>query len=189
MRNHEQAQSILEKAYLDILSVLGDDPNRPELSKTAKRAASGLLALTKSYEQSLDEILDGAAYATDSDQLVLLKNIEFHSVCEHHLLPFFGRCHVAYLPDQSLLGLSKISRIVHFHAKRLQIQERLTQNIADTILKATSARGVAVIMQAHHLCLNLLGSENQNTELTTHVTLGVFKNQSQLHQTFLELIK
>lgn len=187
MPKREQAQAILEKAYQDILSVLGDDPKRPGLLKTAQRAASGLLQFTQAYEQTLEEILSGSVYPAHSDQIVLVKNIEFYSLCEHHLLPFFGHCHIAYLPDQHLLGLSKISRIVHFHAKRLQIQENLTQDIAQTILQATSAKGVAIVMQAKHLCMSMCNTENQNASLTTNITLGAFKNQPSLSQIFLQL--
>lgn len=189
MPKREHAQAILEKAYQDILSALGDDPKRPGLVQTAQRAANSLLQFTQSYEQTLEEILSGSLYPTHSDQIVLVKDIEFHSLCEHHMLPFFGKCHIAYLPDQQLLGLSKISRIVHFHAKRLQIQENLTQDIAKTILQATSAKGVAIVMQAKHLCMSMCNTENQNASLTTSVSLGAFKNQPSLHQIFLQLMQ
>src|SRR3990167_5254476 len=161
----------METQFKKIIELLGEDLNRDGLKDTPKRAAAALQFLTQGYQQSLKQIVNGALFETDNDEMIIVKDIELYSLCEHHLLPFIGKCHVAYLPKGKILGLSKIARIVDVFARRLQVQEKLTKQIADTMLEITGASGVGVIIEAKHLCMMMRGVEKQNSIMTTSVML------------------
>lgn len=179
----------MEKLYKQIISDIGEDVDRQGLVDTPKRAAKAMFFLTSGYQQSLDSIVNGAIFDSDADDMVIVKNIELYSMCEHHLLPFIGQCHVAYLPNGKVLGLSKVARIVDMYARRLQIQEQLTTQIADSILKVTGAKGVAVVVEAKHLCMMMRGVEKQNSQMTTSSMLGQFRKNSETRAEFLSLLK
>jgi len=179
----------MEKLYKQIISDIGEDVDRQGLVDTPKRAAKAMSFLTSGYQKSLDSIVNGAIFDSDADDMVIVKNIELYSMCEHHLLPFIGQCHVAYLPNGKVLGLSKVARIVDMYARRLQIQEQLTTQIADSILKVTGARGVAVVVEAKHLCMMMRGVEKQNSQMTTSSMLGQFRKNSETRAEFLSLLK
>ncbi|HAT6325462.1 TPA: GTP cyclohydrolase I FolE [Legionella pneumophila] len=179
----------MEKLYSNLLKELGEDINREGLKDTPGRAANALRYLTKGYNENLDEIINGALFDSDMSEMVIVKDIELYSLCEHHLLPFLGKCHVGYLPDGKVIGLSKIARIVDFYARRLQIQERLTGEIAHCIESITGARGVAVVIEAKHLCMMMRGVEKQNSVMTTSVMLGEMRNNSSCRLEFLNLIR
>lgn len=178
----------LESLYTDLLKEIGEDPHREGLLKTPERAARAFQFLTAGYQQSVDEVVNEALFSSDIDEMVLLKNIELYSMCEHHLLPFVGQCHIAYLPNGKVLGISKIARLVNVFARRLQIQENLTKQIADTLLAVTGAYGVGVIIEAQHFCMMMRGVEKQNSVLTTSVMLGEFRNNAQTRSEFLNLL-
>lgn len=178
----------LAASYKRILSDLGEDPTREGLLKTPERAAHSLRFLTQGYTQNLDELLNNAVFTSDNDEMVLVKNIELYSLCEHHLLPFIGKCHIAYLPTGKVLGLSKLARIVDYFARRLQIQENLTKQIAECILSVTAASGVGVIIEAQHLCMMMRGVEKQNSMMTTSMMLGAFRRNLSTRQEFLKLV-
>ncbi len=184
----EQTLSKLTGAYHELLLDIGEDPTRDGLQKTPSRAAKALLYLTRGYEQDLGELINGALFESDSDELVLVRDIEFYSLCEHHLLPFFGQCHVAYLPAGKVLGLSKIARIVDMYARRLQIQEQLTGQIARAVKESTGAYGVAVIMKARHMCMTMRGVEKQESTTITSATLGTFRNNPAARAEFMNLV-
>lgn len=184
----EQTLSKLTNAYHELLQDIGEDPTRDGLQKTPARAAKALLYLTQGYEQNLDQLINGALFHSDSDELVLVRDIEFYSLCEHHLLPFFGRCHVAYLPAGKVLGLSKIARIVDMYARRLQIQEQLTGQVARAVKESTNAYGVAVIMKARHMCMTMRGVEKQESTTITSATLGTFRNNPAARSEFMNLV-
>ncbi len=179
----------IEKNIEDILIHLGEDPTREGLRNTPKRFRKALEYLTRGYHEKVEEIVGGAIFDSEMDEMVIVKNIELYSLCEHHLLPFIGKCHVAYLPDGKIIGLSKIARIVDVYAKRLQVQENLTKQIAETILRATGAKGVGVIIQSKHLCMMMRGVEKQNSDMTTSMMLGTFRNDDRTRQEFLSLIR
>jgi len=179
----------MEKLYKQIISGIGEDVDRQGLVDTPKRAAKAMSFLTSGYQQSLDSIVNGAVFDSDADDMVIVKNIELYSMCEHHLLPFIGKCHVAYLPNGKVLGLSKVARIVDMYARRLQIQEQLTTQIADSILEVTGAKGVAVVVEAKHLCMMMRGVEKQNSQMTTSSMLGQFRKNSETRAEFLSLLK
>ena len=179
----------MEELYKQIISDIGEDVDRQGLVDTPKRAAKAMSFLTSGYQTSLDNIVNGAIFDSDADDMVIVKNIELYSMCEHHLLPFIGQCHVAYLPNGKVLGLSKVARIVDMYARRLQIQEQLTTQIADSILKVTGARGVAVVVEAKHLCMMMRGVEKQNSQMTTSSMLGQFRKNSETRAEFLSLLK
>lgn len=179
----------MEEQIRKIIEQIGEDPNREGLVKTPKRAASALKFLTQGYRQSISEILNGALFHSNTDEMVLVKNIELYSLCEHHLLPFIGKCHVAYLPHGKIIGLSKLARIVDMFARRLQVQENLTKEIANTILEVTDAKGVGVIIEAQHLCMMMRGVEKQNSTLCTSVMLGVLREDQRTRNEFLSLVK
>lgn len=164
----------MEKLYLELLKAIGEDPSRQGLVDTPKRAAKALADLTEGYHQSLDDIVNNAIFDTGSQQIVLVKDIELFSLCEHHMLPFSGVCHIAYIPNGKVLGLSKFARIVDLYAKRLQIQEELTAQIANSIQDTIQPAAVAVIIKAKHLCMMMRGVEKQNSTMTTSVMLGGF---------------
>ena len=174
--------------YRQIISALGEDPNREGLRDTPKRAAKAMQFLNAGYFQSLDEIVNGAVFESQTDEMVLVKDIELYSMCEHHLLPFIGKCHIAYLPNGKVLGLSKFARIVDMFARRMQIQENLTREIADAVQEVTQATGVAVVIEARHLCMMMRGVEKQNSSMTSSVMLGGFRSNQATRQEFLMLI-
>ncbi len=178
----------MEKHFKQIIEILGEDINRAGLKDTPKRAAAALQFLTQGYQQSIEKIVNGALFESDSDEMIIVKNIELYSLCEHHLLPFLGKCHVAYIPKGKIIGLSKIPRIVDMFARRLQVQEKLTKQIAETILQATGALGVGVIIEAQHLCMMMRGVEKQNSEMTTSVMLGSFREDRRTRSEFLSLV-
>jgi GTP cyclohydrolase I len=173
--------------YREILIDIGEDPDREGLLDTPKRAAKAMQYLCHGYEQSLETLVNGALFASDSDEMVIVANIELYSLCEHHLLPFIGKAHVAYIPTGKVLGLSKIARIVDMYARRLQIQENLTREIADAIQSVTQAAGVAVVIEAQHMCMMMRGVEKQNSTMNTSVMLGEFR-ESSTRMEFLQLI-
>ncbi|MBI2785368.1 MAG: GTP cyclohydrolase I FolE, partial [Legionella longbeachae] len=162
----------MEKLYKDLLLQLGEDVTREGLIDTPTRAANAMRFLTKGYNESLDDIINDALFDSDMSEMVIVKNIEMYSMCEHHLLPFLGICHIGYIPNGKVIGLSKIARIVDFFARRLQIQERLTTEIASCLESITGALGVAVVIEAKHLCMMMRGVEKQNSVMTTSVMLG-----------------
>ena len=179
----------MEKYFKQIIQALGEDPEREGLKDTPKRAAKALEFLTQGYHQSIDKIVNGALFQSDNDEMVLVKNIELYSLCEHHLLPFIGKCHVAYVPNGKIIGLSKIARIVDMHARRLQVQENLTKEIAQTVLQVTQAKGVGIIIEAQHLCLMMRGVEKQNSIMSTSVMLGLLRDDSRSRAEFLSLVR
>jgi GTP cyclohydrolase IA len=179
----------LPQHYREILKGLGEDPEREGLLDTPKRAAKAMQYLCHGYEQNLDDIVNGALFTSDNDEMVILKDIELYSLCEHHLLPFIGKAHVAYIPTGKVLGLSKLARIVDMYARRLQIQENLTRQIADAIQEVTQAAGVAVVIEAKHMCMMMRGVEKQNSSMITSVMLGEFRENAATRSEFLSLIK
>jgi len=179
----------IEVAYDRILRQLGEDPRRDGLRKTPERVAKSLRYLTKGYHQDVNKVLNGALFSVAYDEMVIVRDIEVFSLCEHHLLPFFGRCHVAYLPRRKVIGLSKIPRLVDVFAHRLQVQERLTTQIAQTIMEKVRPQGVGVIIEARHLCMIMRGVEKQNSVAVTSAMLGVFRDSAQTRQEFLNLVR
>ena len=178
----------MEANFSQIIEAIGEDLTREGLLDTPKRAAKAFKFLTHGYEKTLEEVLNGAIFTADSEDMVIVKDIELYSLCEHHLLPFIGKCHVGYLPQGKVLGLSKIARVVDMYARRLQIQERLTKQIADAIEQATGARGVAVVIEAKHLCMMMRGVEKQNSVMTTSAMKGIFRKEINTRSEFLNLI-
>ncbi len=178
----------MENAFLQILKEIGEDPNRAGLVDTPKRAASAFRFLTQGYSLNVDKVINNALFPSDSDEMVIVKNIELYSICEHHLLPFIGKCHVAYIPKGKVIGLSKIARIVDLFARRLQIQENLTNEIANCIIEKTGAVGAGVIIEAQHMCMMMRGVEKQNSVMTTSCMLGAFRNSQSTRNEFLSLI-
>ena len=168
---------------------LGEDPNREGLRRTPERFEKALRFLTSGYRQDPAKILNGAMFSVTYDEMVVVKDIEVYSLCEHHLLPFFGKCHVAYIPNKKVVGLSKVARLVNMYARRLQIQERLTSQIAQTLEDQLSPQGVGVIIEARHLCMVMRGVEKQNSAAMTSAMLGVFRENKQTRDEFLSLIR
>lgn len=179
---------MMKDLYQKIIQGIGEDIHREGLQDTPARAAEAMQFMTKGYQDSLDDIINGALFDSEMSEMVIVKNIELYSMCEHHLLPFLGKCHVGYLPDGKVLGLSKIARIMDFFARRLQIQERLTSEIATCIETITGARGVAVVIEAQHLCMMMRGVEKQNSVMTTSVMLGDMRTNPSSRMEFLNLI-
>jgi len=179
---------LMPNHYREILLGLGENPEREGLLDTPKRAAKAMQYLCHGYQQNLDEIVNGALFASDNDEMVIVKNIELYSLCEHHLLPFIGKAHVAYIPTGKVLGLSKVARIVDMYARRLQIQENLTKQIADAIQQVTNAAGVAVVIEAKHMCMMMRGVEKQNSVMSSSVMLGAFRESCNTRHEFLQLI-
>ena len=178
----------MEKAYLDILQEIGENPERAGLKDTPKRAANAMQFLMQGYTMDIDQVINDALFPSLSDEMVIVKDIELYSMCEHHMLPFIGKCHVAYLPRGKVIGLSKIARVVDMFARRLQIQENLTHEIANCILEKTHASGAAVIIEAQHMCMMMRGVEKQNSVMTTSCMLGAFRNIASTRNEFLSLI-
>ena len=172
-----------------LLMELGEDPDREGLLRTPKRVEKALTFLTSGYAVNIDEVINGALFTVDYSEMVIVKDIDFYSLCEHHLLPFFGKCHIAYIPSDRVIGLSKIPRLVDVFARRLQVQERLTRQIADTIRDKIAPLGVAVVMEATHLCMSMRGVEKQNSFCVTSAMQGAFRSSARTRMEFLELIK
>ena len=179
----------LESVIHNMLRELGEDPGRDGLIRTPNRVARSLRYLTSGYHQELDKVLNGALFPVAYDEMVIVKDIEVFSMCEHHLLPFFGRCHVAYIPNQKVIGLSKIPRVVDVFAKRLQIQERLTVQIAEALMERINPQGVGVIIEARHLCMIMRGVEKQNSVAVTSHMMGVFRDCELTRSEFLRLVR
>ncbi len=188
IKNFFSKEDVMEDYFAKIITAIGEDITREGLLDTPKRAAKAFKFLNNGYEKNLDDILNGAIFAADTEDMVIVKNIELYSLCEHHLLPFIGKCHIAYLPNGNVLGLSKLARIVDMYARRLQIQEKLTKQIADAVQTAINARGVAVVIEAQHLCMMMRGVEKQNSVMTTSVMLGTFRQHISTRAEFLSLI-
>ena len=180
--------SDLADLYENMLKDIGENPEREGLLKTPERAAKALQYLTRGYNQTIDEVVNNAIFESDNDEMILVKDIELYSLCEHHLLPFIGKCHVAYIPTGKVIGLSKIARIVDMYARRLQIQENLTKQIADTLMNAIKPAGVGVIIEAEHLCMKMRGVEKQNSVMTTSMMLGSFREHARTRSEFMTLI-
>jgi GTP cyclohydrolase I len=179
----------LEESVRAFLRQLGEDPEREGLLRTPLRVARSLRFLTSGYQQDVDKVLNGALYSVAYDEMVIVKDIEIFSLCEHHLLPFFGRCHVAYIPTDKVIGLSKIPRLVDVFARRLQVQERLTNQIAETIMAKIKPLGVGVVIEAKHLCMIMRGVEKQNSVAVTSAMLGVFRDEIETREEFLSLVR
>ena len=180
---------LISDHYREILVGLGENPEREGLLDTPKRAAKAMQYLCNGYEKTLDEIVNGALFASDNDEMVIVKDIELYSLCEHHLLPFIGKAHVAYIPSGKVLGLSKVARIVDMYARRLQIQENLSRQIAEAVQQVTGALGVAVVIEAQHMCMMMRGVEKQNSSMVTSVMLGEFRENAATRSEFLSLIR
>ena len=173
----------------NLLTALGEDPDREGLVNTPKRVEKAMKFLTSGYGADIDQVLNNAMFTVDYSEMVIVKDIDFYSLCEHHLLPFFGKCHVAYLPSRQVIGLSKIPRLVDVFSRRLQVQERLTSQIAETIRDRIAPLGVAVVIEATHLCMAMRGVEKQNSSAVTSTMLGTFRDDARTRMEFLELIK
>jgi GTP cyclohydrolase I len=178
----------MEDAYKKIIEAVGEDPNREGLRDTPQRAAKAMAFLTHGYDQSLDEVVNNALFDSDTNEMVVVQNIELYSMCEHHMLPFIGKAHVAYLPTGKVLGLSKIARIVDMYARRLQIQENLSKEIAEAIQSVTNAAGVSVIIEAKHMCMMMRGVQKQNSVMRTSVMLGEFRDSPSTRMEFMSLL-
>ena len=179
----------MQEIYAELLRRIGEDPTRDGLASTPKRMEKSMAFLTQGYQQSVDEVLHEALFDVDYDEMVMVKDIEFYSLCEHHLLPFFGKAHIAYVPQGKVVGLSKLPRIVDVFSRRLQVQERLTQQIAEAIEDAIHPQGVGVVMEAQHLCMMMRGVEKQSSATVTSSMRGVFKTQLQTRNEFLSLVR
>ena len=179
----------MEDLIRRLLAELGEDPSREGLVRTPQRVERAFKFLTSGYNANVDAILNGALFTVDYNEMVIVKDIDFYSLCEHHMLPFFGKCHVAYIPRRHVIGLSKIPRLVDVFARRLQIQERMTNQIAQTILEKINPLGVAVVCEGTHLCMSMRGVEKQNSFAVTSAMLGAFRDNSRTRMEFLELIK
>ena len=186
---HESNSDALRETIQQMLTLLGQDPVREGLAGTSYRVARSLQFLTSGYRTRIEDVVNGALFSVCYDEMVIVKDIEVFSLCEHHLLPFFGKCHVAYLPNKKVIGLSKIPRIVDMFARRLQIQERLTNQIASTIQESIRPQGVGVVMEARHLCMMMRGVEKQHSQTITSAMLGVFRDQQQTREEFLSLVQ
>src|SRR5512145_830926 len=179
----------MQELIVRLLAELGEDPAREGLRDTPKRVEKSLRFLTSGYRTDIDEVINNALFTVDYSEMVIVKDIDFYSLCEHHLLPFFGKCHVAYIPQTRVIGLSKIPRLVDVFARRLQIQERMTNEIAETLRAKVDPLGVAVVMEGTHLCMSMRGVEKQNSFAVTSAMLGVFRDDARTRMEFLELIK
>jgi GTP cyclohydrolase I len=178
----------MEEQYRSILKMIGEDPNRGGLVDTPARAAKAMGFLTRGYGETLEQVVNNALFDSETSEMILVQDIELYSMCEHHMLPFIGKCHVAYVPTGKVLGLSKVARIVDMYARRLQIQENLTKQIAEAIQEVTEASGVGVIIEAQHMCMMMRGVEKQNSKMKTSVMLGSFRDNQITRTEFLSLI-
>ncbi|MFQ5882264.1 MAG: GTP cyclohydrolase I FolE [Candidatus Methylomirabilales bacterium] len=178
----------MQSLIRDMIKELGEDPHREGLQQTPERMAKALRYLTSGYEKDLSQVLNGAIFVEKYDEMILVKDIDIFSLCEHHLLPFFGKCHVAYIPKMKILGLSKIVRLVEMYSRRLQVQERLTQQVAQTLRRAIQPRGVAVVIEAYHFCMMIRGVEKQNSKAVTSAMWGVFQTSPETRNEFMQLI-
>ena len=178
----------LEYIYEQMLESIGEDPTRGGILKTPQRAAKALQFLTQGYHQNVKEVLNDAIFDEEYDEMVIVKDIEFYSLCEHHILPFFGKCHVGYIPRKKIVGLSKIPRIVDMFARRLQVQERLTKEIAEALQEILNPAGVAVVMEAQHLCMMVRGVQKQHSQTMTNVMLGEFRDKISTRTEFMRCI-
>ncbi|MDD5598174.1 MAG: GTP cyclohydrolase I FolE [Victivallaceae bacterium] len=178
----------MKDSIREIIIKMGEDPNRQGLIDTPERVMKSMEFLTRGYKENLEDIVNGALFDAESDDMVILKNVEFYSMCEHHMLPFLGKCHIGYIPRKKILGVSKLARIVDMFSRRLQIQERLTRQIAETIHKTLDAEGVGVVMEAQHLCMVMRGVEKQHSVMTTSRMLGSFRPEGATRNEFLKLI-
>ena len=183
-KNIEEIEKIVKK----LLKEIGEDPSREGLLKTPRRVAKAWSFLSKGYNQNIDDVVNNAIFYEDYDEMVTILDIDFYSLCEHHLLPFFGKAHVAYIPNGKVVGLSKIPRIVEIFGRRLQLQERMTQNIAQTINEVLSPKGVAVVLEGQHMCMQMRGVEKQNSYTTTSFMTGLFRKDSRTRKEFLDII-
>ncbi len=179
----------MKKSWANIIESIGEDLERPGLVDTPRRAAKAFAFLTRGYQQSVEEVVNDALFPSDSSEMILVQDVEMYSLCEHHLLPFIGKCHVAYIPTGKVLGLSKVARIVDVFARRLQIQESLTSQIAQTIMEVTDAQGVGVIIEAQHMCMMMRGVEKQNSLMKTSAMLGTFRSEQKTREEFLALLQ
>ena len=178
-----------QKNIREIILDLGEDPEREGLLKTPERVERSLRFLTRGYHQNLDDVVNGALFEAESDDMVIVRDIEFFSMCEHHMLPFFGKCHVGYIPNKKIIGLSKVARIVDMFSRRLQVQERLTKDISHALMDILDAEGVGVVMDAQHLCMQMRGVEKQNSITTTSSMLGSFRRELATRNEFTRLIR
>lgn len=178
----------LEASFRNILTEVGEDPDREGLIRTPGRVARAYKFMTKGYNEDIEKILNGAVFNEHYDEIVIVKDIDFYSLCEHHLLPFYGKCHIGYIPNGKIVGLSKLPRIVEMYSRRLQVQERMTREIGDMINKILDPKGVAVVSEARHLCMMMRGVEKQNSVATTSCMLGRFKSDEKTRSEFLKLI-
>ena len=185
----EERNAELERLIREVLKEIGENPDREGLERTPERVAKAYRYLTSGYRQDASEVLNGALFTEEYDEMVVVKDIDFYSVCEHHVLPFFGKCHIAYMPSRKIVGLSKIARLVEMYSRRLQVQERLTTQIAQTINEVLQPRGVAVVMEALHMCMLMRGVEKQNSKAVTSAMLGAFRENAETRAEFMELIK
>ena len=179
----------MEELIKQLLVEIGEDPNREGLIDTPSRVMKSLKFLTSGYRQNIDEVINGAIFTEDCDDMVIIKNIEFYSMCEHHMLPFYGKCHIGYIPQGKIFGVSKLARLVDCFARRLQIQERLTKQVAGTILDIVEPEGVGVVMEAQHMCMTMRGVEKQDSLMVTSAMLGSFRSEQATRAEFLNLIK
>jgi len=184
-----QYNARMQDLIVRLLTELGEDPAREGLRDTPKRVEKSLRFLTSGYQADIDEVINNALFSVDYSEMVIVKDIDFYSLCEHHLLPFFGKCHIAYIPQKKVIGLSKIPRLVDVFARRLQVQERLTHQIAEVIREKIAPLGVAVVMEGTHLCMSMRGVEKQNSFAVTSAMLGAFRENARTRSEFLELIK
>jgi GTP cyclohydrolase IA len=187
-QDEKRAIDTMTDRFRDIITLLGENVQREGLVKTPERAAKAFYFLTRGYRQDISELINEAVFTSDTDEMVIVRNIEMYSMCEHHMLPFIGKCNVAYLPNGKVLGLSKIARIVDFFARRLQIQEVLTKQIAECVQSAINGKGVGVVIEAQHMCMMMRGVEKQNSTMTTSCMLGNFRSHPQTRNEFLRLL-
>ncbi len=184
----ERDRSVAEEAVRQLLRFIGEDPDREGLARTPNRVAKAYEFLTRGYSQDPKEAINGALFTEDYQEMILCRDVDFYSLCEHHLLPFNGKAHVAYLPNRHIVGLSKIARMVEIYARRLQVQERMTTQIAQTIMEEIKPLGVAVVLEAEHLCMRMRGIEKQNSWVTTSAMLGRFRTHLETRQEFMNLL-
>ena len=179
---------MIEELTKKLINEIGEDPNRDGLKRTPDRVSKSWQFLTKGYNQDIESVINGALFEEKYDEMVCIKEIEYFSLCEHHLLPFLGKAHVAYIPDGKIIGLSKIPRIVEMYSRRLQVQERMTQQIAETLNNVLSPKGVAVVIEGHHMCMQMRGVENKNSNTTTSYMMGIFRDESKTRKEFLDIL-